>query len=109
MMEASIDWKYTATVDFQGWHAPRRGHPRQIREAATRIAAPERPVLYVGGGVLNANACTELLELAELGRLPDVTTLMAKSGFPETHELHFGWPGMHAAKWSSRALNKADV
>src|SRR5207253_2434233 len=68
-----------------------------------------RPVLYVGGGVLNADACPELLELAEIGRLPVVTTLMAKSGFPESHELHFGWPGMHGPKWSNWAMNKCDV
>src|SRR5881397_4166566 len=66
-------------------------------------------MLYVGGGVLNADACAELRELAEVARLPVVTTLMAKSGFPESHELHVGWPGMHGPKWSNYALNKADV
>src|SRR5947207_13733069 len=109
VQEAELDFEYPETVDLPGWRPPRRGHPRQIREAATRIAAAERPVLYVGGGVLNANACTELLELAELGRLPVITTLMAKSGFPETHGLHFGWPGMHGPKWSNWAMNKCDV
>jgi acetolactate synthase I/II/III large subunit len=109
VQEAELDFEYPDTVDLPGWRPPRRGHPRQIREAATRIAAAERPVLYVGGGVINAGACPELLELAELGRLPVVTTLMAKSGFPETHELHFGWPGMHGPKWSNWALNKCDV
>ena len=64
-------------------------------------------MLYVGGGVLNADACDELLELAEIGRLPVVTTLMAKSAFPETHELHFGWPGMHGPKWSNWASTSA--
>ena len=34
---------------------------------------------------------------------------MGKSAFPETHELFFGWPGMHGAKWSNWALNKADL
>ena len=34
---------------------------------------------------------------------------MAKGAFPETHELHFGWPGMHGAKWSNWAMNKCDV
>jgi acetolactate synthase I/II/III large subunit len=38
-----------------------------------------------------------------------VTTLMAKSAFPETHELHFGWPGMHGPKWSNLAMNNCDV
>jgi len=109
VQEAELDFEYPETVDLPGWRPPRRGHPRQIREAATRIAAAERPVLYVGGGVLNADACAELLALAEHGRLPVVTTLMAKSSFPETHELHFGWPGMHGPKWSNWALNKCDV
>ena len=66
-------------------------------------------MLYVGGGTLNADACAELLELAEVGRLPVVTTLMGKSAFPETHELHFGWPGMHGPKWSNWAMNKCDL
>ena len=66
-------------------------------------------MLYVGGGVLNAHATDELLALAEAGRLPVVTTLMAKGAFPETHELHFGWPGMHGPKWSNWALNKGDL
>ena len=87
VQEAEIDFEYPDHVELPGWRPPRRGHPRQIREAAMTIAAAERPVLYVGGGVLNADACAELLELAEIGRLPVVTTLMAKSGFPESHEL----------------------
>src|SRR4029077_14355894 len=74
-----------------------------------RIAAAEKPLLYVGGGTLNADACAELLALAEDGRRPVVTTLMAKSAFPETHELHFGWPAMHGPKWSNLAMNTCDV
>jgi acetolactate synthase-1/2/3 large subunit len=58
VQEAELDFEYPDTVDLPGWRPPRRGHPRQIREAATRIAAAERPVLYVGGGVLNA--CTSV-------------------------------------------------
>ena len=34
---------------------------------------------------------------------------MGKSAFPETHELHFGWPGMHGPKWSNLAMNTCDV
>jgi acetolactate synthase-1/2/3 large subunit len=109
VQEAELDFRYPDSVDLPGWRPPRRGHPRQIARAAERIAAAERPVLYVGGGVLNGDACAELLELAETGRLPVVTTLMGKSAFPETHELHFGWPGMHGPKWSNWAMNKCDV
>jgi acetolactate synthase-1/2/3 large subunit len=109
VQEAELEFEYPEAVDLPGWRPPRRGHPRQIREAAARLAAAERPVLYVVGGVLNARATDELLALAETGRLPVLTTLMAKGAFPESHELHFGWPGMHGPKWSNWAMNKCDV
>jgi acetolactate synthase-1/2/3 large subunit len=109
VQETEIDFAYPDQVDLPGWKPPTRGHPRQIREAAERIAQAERPVLYVGGGVLNADACAELLELAESARIPVITTLMGKSSFPETHELHFGWPGMHGPKWSNWGMNKSDL
>jgi acetolactate synthase-1/2/3 large subunit len=109
LQEQEIAFDYPEAPDLPGWKPPTRGHSRQIAEAARRIAAAEKPVLYVGGGVLNADACPELLALAEAGRLPVVTTLMAKSAFPETHELHFGWPGMHGPKWSNLAMNTCDV
>ena len=109
VQEAEFDFEYPESVDLPGWKPPRVGHPRQIRRAAEALAAAERPVLYVGGGVLNADACDELRELAEAGELPVITTLMGKSAFPETHELHFGWPGMHGPKWSNWAMNKCDL
>lgn len=109
VQEAPIDFEYPDAVDLPGWRPPRRGHARQIKEAASRLAAAERPILYVGGGTVNGDACGELRELAELGRFPVVTTLMGKGAFPETHELFAGWPGMHGPKWSNYALNKADV
>jgi acetolactate synthase I/II/III large subunit len=109
VQEAELDFSYPDRISLPGWKPPRRGHPRQIAAAARAVAAAERPILYVGGGVLNAHATGELLELAERGRLPVVTTLMAKGAFPESHELHAGWPGMHGPKWSNWALNKADL
>ena len=109
IQEASLSYKYPDSVDLPGWKPPTKGHPRQIREAAARIAAAEKVVLYVGGGTLNGDAVQELKELAELWRLPVVTTLMGKSAFPETHELFMGWPGMHGPKWSNYAVNKADL
>jgi len=109
VQEAELDFSYPDDVSLPGWKPPRRGHPRQIAAAAQAVAAAERPILYVGGGVLNAEATDELLALAVAGRIPVVTTLMAKGAFPESHELHVGWPGMHGPKWSNWALNKADV
>ena len=109
LQEAELEFRYPDQVDLPGWRPPRRGHPRQIAAAARAIAAAEQPVLYVGGGVLNAGACEELLELAEVASTPVITTLMAKGAFPESHELHAGWPGMHGPKWSNLAMNTSDL
>ncbi len=109
VQEAEIDFHYPDEPDLPGWRPPRRAHQRQVAAAAQALAAADKPVLYVGGGTLNAEACAELLELAETARAPVVTTLMGKGAFPETHELFFGWPGMHGPKWSNWAMNTCDL
>jgi acetolactate synthase I/II/III large subunit len=109
VQEALVDFSYPETVDLPGWKPPAKVHPLQIRDAGKALAHARKPVLYVGGGTLNGNATDELLELAEAGSLPVITTLMGKGAFPETHELHFGWPGMHGPKWSNLAMNTCDV
>jgi acetolactate synthase-1/2/3 large subunit len=109
VQEAELDFAYPEAVDLPGWRPPTKVHPLQVREAAKRIAEAEKPVLYVGGGALNGDACAELRTLAEVGRLPVITTLMGKGAFPETHPFHFGWPGMHGPKWSNLAMNTCDL
>jgi acetolactate synthase-1/2/3 large subunit len=109
VQEALVDFSYPETVDLPGWKPPAKVHPLQIRDAGKALAHARKPVLYVGGGTLNGDATDELLELAEAGSLPVITTLMGKGAFPETHELHFGWPGMHGPKWSNLAMNTCDV
>jgi acetolactate synthase-1/2/3 large subunit len=107
--EAELDFHYPDEVDLPGWRPPQTVHPLQVVEAAKAIAQAQRPVLYVGGGTINANCCGELLELAEAGGIPVVTTLMAKGAFPDSHSLACGAPGMHGSKWANWALNKADL
>ncbi len=109
IQESELEFEYPEEPDLPGWRPPRRSHPRQVAAAAAALAEADKPVLYVGGGVLNADACGELLALAEGARLPVVTTLMAKGAFPESHDLFFGWPGMHGAKWSNWAMNKCNL
>ena len=109
VQEAEFNYVHPDRLDLPGWRPPTKVHPLQIRQAGEVIAKAEHPVLYVGGGTLNADACDELLELAEAGTLPVITTLMGKGAFPETHDLHFGWPGMHGTKWANIAMNTCDV
>jgi len=109
VQETEFDFHYPGEVELPGWRPPRNVHPFQVAEAAKAIAGAQKPILYVGGGAINANACTELLELAEAGGIPVVTTLMAKGAFPDSHPLALGAPGMHGSKWANWALNKADL
>jgi acetolactate synthase-1/2/3 large subunit len=109
VQEAEFDYEYPDSVDLPGWRPPERVHPLQIAEAAKAIRQAQRPILYVGGGTINANACDELLGLAESAGIPVVTTLMAKGAFPDSHALALGAPGMHGSKWANWALNKADL
>jgi acetolactate synthase I/II/III large subunit len=109
VQEAEFDFEYPEEVDLPGWRPPRKVHPRQVREAALAILAAERPIVYAGGGVLNADACRELQELVDAGRLPAVVTLMGKGCLPDSHPLNYGPPGMHGSKYANWALNKSDL
>jgi acetolactate synthase I/II/III large subunit len=109
VQEAELDFHYPDEVELPGWRPPQTVHPRQVATAAKAIAQAQRPILYVGGGTINASCCDELLELAEVGGIPVVTTLMAKGAFPDSHPLACGAPGMHGSKWANWALNKADL
>jgi acetolactate synthase I/II/III large subunit len=109
VQEAAFDFAYPDEVDLPGWKPPTKVHPRQIRAAAEAIVEAKRPILYCGGGVLNAEACAELLHLVDSARLPAVVTLMGKSCLPESHPLNYGAPGMHGSKYANWALNKADL
>ncbi len=109
VQEAEIDFEYPEEVDLPGWRPPQKVHPRQVREAALAILAAERPIVYAGGGVLNADACDELRALVEAARLPAVVTLMGKGCLPDSHPLNYGPPGMHGSKYANWALNKSDL
>jgi len=107
--EAELDFRYPEQVDLPGWRPPTTVDEGQLLEAARTIAAAERPIVYAGGGVLNGDACDELLALVEAGHLPAVVTLMGKGCLPDSHPLNYGPPGMHGSKYANWALNKADL
>ena len=97
------------TIDLPGYKPTVTGHIRQIRAAARVINEAERPVLYLGGGVIASDAAPEILRLAELRRLPVATTLMALGAFPETHELSMGMLGMHGTVTANYAVHECDL
>ncbi|WP_309132340.1 acetolactate synthase large subunit [Brevibacterium sp.] len=92
-----------------GYRPVLKPHAKQIREAARLISESQRPVFYIGGGVIRSEAEKELLKLAEATRIPVATTLMARGAFPDSHELHVGMPGMHGTVPAVTAFQKSDL
>ena len=119
-----VDLPKDILVDEMEWHWPTdeevvaslpgyrpniKGHPRMIKEAAKLIMEAERPLLYVGGGMLKARAAEALRDLVELTGIHVVTTLMARGVFPDSHALNLGMPGMHGNAWTTTAMQKSDL
>lgn len=107
--QATTMFSWPPRIDLPGYKTVVRGHSKQVREAARLIGESQRPVLYVGGGVIKAHAAAELKELAELVGAPVVTTLMARGVFPDSHEQHVGMPGMHGSVSAVTALQQSDL
>jgi acetolactate synthase-1/2/3 large subunit len=80
-----------------------------IEDAARLIAEAQRPLIMAGHGVLLSNAYAELRALSERTGIPVITTLLGISGFPESHPLHLGMPGMHGEVHVNRAIQQADL
>jgi acetolactate synthase-1/2/3 large subunit len=108
-LQAGTTFRWPSSVDLRGYRPVTRPHGKQIREAARLITSSRQPVLYVGGGVLKAQACADLRTLAELTGIPVVTTLMARGAFPDSHRQHLGMPGMHGTVAAVTALQKSDL
>ncbi|WP_374006952.1 acetolactate synthase large subunit [Leifsonia sp. LS-T14] len=96
-------------VDLPGYRPITKAHGKQVLAAAQLLAEAQKPVLYVGGGVIRSRASQELLELAEATNTPVVTTLTARGAFPDTHQQHLGMPGMHGTVPAVLALQEADL
>src|SRR5690606_2783263 len=108
-LQATVGFEWPVPMQLPGYRPVTRPHSKQVREAARLIVQAERPVLYVGGGVLKAGASAELKVLAELTGAPVVTTLMAKGTLPDSHPLHMGMPGMHGTVGAVGALQRSDL
>ncbi|HEU5125273.1 MAG TPA: biosynthetic-type acetolactate synthase large subunit [Verrucomicrobiae bacterium] len=91
---------------LRGYHQPElRADEVALNEILGLIEKAERPVLYVGGGIISSGAAAELKKFAEATNIPVTTTLMGIGGFPETHPLSLRWLGMHGAAFANWAVN----
>ena len=108
-LQKETDFVWPKELSLPGYHPQIEPENQSIKDAAALIAQSSKPVFYVGGGVIKANASKELMQLAELVGAPVVTTLMALGSFPDSHPQHLGMPGMHGTVAAVTSLQKADL
>jgi acetolactate synthase-1/2/3 large subunit len=109
LSRTEIDYEPITDVRLPGYQPTTEGNQKQIRLAAKAIANSRRPVLYGGGGVVNAGAAAELTELATADRFPVTCTLMGLGAFPAPHEQWLGMLGMHGTRAANYAMDEADL
>ncbi|MCE1225647.1 MAG: biosynthetic-type acetolactate synthase large subunit [Geobacteraceae bacterium] len=106
---SQAEFKWPETIEIRGYKPNLEGHQKQVEKAVEMLLAARRPVMYVGGGVILANAATELTELARTLQFPVTTTLMGLGAFPESDPLALKMLGMHGAYAANMAMTHSDL
>jgi acetolactate synthase-1/2/3 large subunit len=109
LSRAEIVYEPVSDVRLPGYQPKVEGNQKQIRQAAKALAAAQRPVIYAGGGVVNANGSPELIEFATTDRFPVTCTLMGLGAFPAPHQQWLGMLGMHGTRAANYAMDEADL
>jgi len=107
-LEGEID--YDPPMHLPGYHPELRVvAPEQIRQVIAAIRRSKRPILYVGGGVVNSGASEELIKFARASNIPVTTTVMGLGAFPGDDPQSLHMLGMHGTVYANYAINEADL
>jgi acetolactate synthase-1/2/3 large subunit len=99
---------FPTDVTMRSYNPTVRGHMKQVKKAVASLKKAERPVLYVGGGAITAEASGLVTQLAELLQAPVTCTLMGLGAFPGTHEQFVGMLGMHGTLEANKTMHNSD-
>ena len=109
LSRADIEYEPVDSLSLPGYQPTVEGNAKQIKLAAKALANARRPVIYAGGGVVNANASGELTELCLADRFPVTCTVMGLGAFPAPHDQWLGMLGMHGTRADNYAMDEADL
>ncbi|HXB15065.1 MAG TPA: biosynthetic-type acetolactate synthase large subunit [Solirubrobacteraceae bacterium] len=109
LSRAEIDYEPVTDVKLPGYQPRVEGNQKQIRQAAKALAAAQRPVIYAGGGVVNADGALELTEFVRSDRFPVTCTLMGLGAYPAPDQQWLGMLGMHGTRAANYAMDEADL
>ena len=104
-----FDYSYPETVTMRSYSPATRGHTGQIKKAIKSLAKCERPMIYAGGGVVQGDASSQLIELTRLLGFPITNTLMGLGAFPGTDKQFLGMLGMHGTFEANNAMHHSDL
>jgi acetolactate synthase-1/2/3 large subunit len=98
-----------AQIDLPGYHPDHKATDEELNAALALIHASKKPLFYIGGGIISANACKELRAFAEMTGIPVASTLMGVGAFPDSHPQSLRWFGMHGSVAGNWAANECDL
>lgn len=104
-----IEENVKVELKLEGYKPTYKGNPKQIIQAAKRIFDSKKPVIFAGGGIIISEASLELADFARYAKIPVITSLMGKGGFPDEDGLSLGMAGMHGTKYANLAFMDADL
>lgn len=104
-----FDYEPNSEVRLRSYNPTVFGHKGQVKRAAEVLQKAQKPVLLLGGGVVQGNACAQARELARLMRLPVVCTFMGLGAYPETDPQSLGMLGMHGLYAANETMNGSDL
>jgi acetolactate synthase I/II/III large subunit len=105
IQQAKAQPVYPTEINLRGYQPYKKASDIELNEIIGLIEKSERPLLYVGGGIISGEASAELLKFAEETQIPVTTTIMGCGCFPETHPLSLRWLGMHGAAYANWAVS----
>ena len=109
LSRAEIDYEPVTDVRLPGYQPRVEGNQKQIRQAAKALAAAQRPVIYAGGGVVNANASAELIEFAHVRPVPRDVHADGPRRICGAARAMAGMLGMHGTRTANYAMDEADL
>ncbi|MDR0401665.1 MAG: biosynthetic-type acetolactate synthase large subunit, partial [Endomicrobium sp.] len=109
IQRAFCEFIYPDNIDIRSYKPNYNGHPIQIKKATEIINKSEKPIFYIGSGIIVSNAEYEIFEISKKASIPVVSTLLAIGAYPVDYDLNLGMLGMHGTVSANKAMQTADV
>ena len=103
------EFVYPKSIKLKTYKPNYKGNPRQIKKAIDLITQSQKPIFYLGGGIMNSSATKQIRKFVDITGIPAVETLMARGSLPYDHPLLFGMLGMHGSYAANMAMSEADL